>query len=79
MIAIVTNDVHDLFTSDWRDIVGTYRRKTKPARGSTQQLSAVHDVVERCYREHGIDHATLVYGHANMFRQKQSDGNWRLT
>ena len=28
MIAIVTNDVHDLFTSDWRDIVGTYRRKT---------------------------------------------------
>ena len=61
MIAIVTNDVHDLFTSDWRDIVGTYRRKTKPARGSTQQLSAVQDVVERCYREHGIAHATLVY------------------
>ena len=33
----------------------------KPARGSTQQLSAVQDVVERCYREHGIAHATLVY------------------
>ena len=44
MIAIVTNDVHDLFTSDWRDIVGTYRRKTKPARSSTQQLSAVNAV-----------------------------------
>lgn len=36
-------------------------RLYKPARGSTQQLSAVQDVVERCYREHGIAHATLVY------------------
>ena len=63
MIAIVTNDVHDLLTSDWRDIVGTYRRRRiyKPARGSTQQLSAVQDVVERCYRVNGIAHATLVY------------------
>ena len=34
-------------------------RLYKPARGSTQQLSAVHDVVERCYREHGIAHATV--------------------
>ena len=32
----------------------------KPARGSTQQLSAVHDVVERCYREHGIVHAKTI-------------------